>query len=160
MCTVVVGPVAQRGAPVGDKARPLRGWGAGQLLDHRTCGQSRGTLCPACPPPWNHTPQASPAHTRGTPAHPASMAPPPPQPGAHTTDVVAVVTGPQRCRLESGHPVLCGCSSRWGWGTGSPANRSMQRPRLLAFLYTHTHTHMCTRTCAHRHVESQVAPAG
>jgi len=27
---------------VGDKARPLRGWGAGQLLDHRTCGQSRG----------------------------------------------------------------------------------------------------------------------
>lgn len=135
---------------MGDKARPLRGWRAGQLLDHRTCGQSRGTLCPACPPPWNHTPQAGSAHTRGTPArlHPRPYLPP--SPGAHTTDVVAVVSGPQTCRLEPGHPVLCGCSSRWGWGTGSPAEGACRGPLSLHFYthtpHTHVHTCMCTQT--------------
>lgn len=124
-------------------AGPRDLWSEG--VDSMPCFPGGSTLLPCLPSSLEPHPSGQPCTHRGTPPHPASMAPPPPSPGAHTTDMVAVVSGPQRCRLESGHPVLCGCSSRWGWGTGSPANRHMQRPPSLHF-YTQTHTHTCVHT--------------
>ena len=155
ICTVVVGTVAQSRAPgrqgwsskglgEGAAAGPLDLWSEG--MDSVPClpEGAPAPFYPACPPPWNNTPMPA-LHTHvGAHLHLWPRLPPP-SPGARTTDVVAVVSWPQRCRLESGRHVLCGCSSRWGWGTDSPANRHAQRPLLPPPLLIYTCTRICTQ---------------
>lgn len=96
------------------------------------------------------TPLRSALHTQGAHLHTLHPRPHlPPSPGAHTTDVVAVVSGPQTCRLESGHPVLCGCSSAGG-GAQVPLQKAhAEAPSPCIFIHTH-HIH----TCAHAHVHT------
>lgn len=89
--------------------------------------------------PESHTPVLAPhmhvgIHLRSRPPWP----PPHPPPAD-----VAVVSRPQRCRLETECPVFCGCRGRWGWGTGSPANKHTQRPLVPPCLCTHA------RACTH-----------
>lgn len=123
---------------------------AGQLLDHRTCGQSRGTLVPCLALLPGTTPLRPALHTQGAHLHACIHGPTLPQPPVHTPTGRAVVSGPQTCRLEPGHPVLCGCSSRWGWGgCVVPLQKAHAEAPLLAFLYTHT-----TYTRAHVHVHT------
>lgn len=85
--------------------------------------------------PGSHTPVLAPHMHAGI--HLRTRPPWPPHPPP--TDV-AVVSRPQKCRLETECPVFCGCRGRWGWGTGSPANKHTQRP-LSSPAYAHMHTH-------------------
>lgn len=68
----------------------------------------------------------------------------PPSPCVLAADV-AVVSRPQRCRLEPGRPVLCGYSR--GWVEGSPpANKHTQRSLLFTF-------YLRRRVCVRLHTD-------
>lgn len=78
---------------------PSEGWGGGVVSSslYPTC-PAGGTGPGSHPPTHNAGPMRACWHT---PVHPASAAPPP------TTADVAVVSRPQRCRLETECPVFC-----------------------------------------------------
>lgn len=104
---------------------------------------------PCLPSPWNHTLRPA-LHTQGAPARPASTALPPSRPGAHTTDVVAVVSGPQTCRLESGASCFSAAAVAGGGEAQVPLQKAhAEAPSPYIFIHTpHTHVHTCM--CTHR----------
>lgn len=82
----------------------------------------------------------------GTHLHSLPQGPPPTQPCAHAADV-AVVSRPQRCSSESGHPVLCGYRSRTVGGGQRPL-----QTRTVRGLFPSPSgcSHACTQAGGHQ----------